>query len=122
MDRKLVVIGSTVRYRSQQALHRTIGAVWRIESARVIAGLTRLTRDIGLAEDLAQEAPVAALEQWPQQKRHDFRSFLEDVLADQPQDKEIHVILDNYCTHKKNDDWPSKFEVASTSRRLPPVG
>ncbi len=47
------------------ALHRTIEAVWRIESARVIAGLTRLTRDVGLAEDLAQEALVAALEQWP---------------------------------------------------------
>ena len=46
--------------------HRTIEAVWRIESARVIAGLTRLTRDVGLAEDLAQEALVAALEQWPQ--------------------------------------------------------
>ena len=48
-----------------QVLHRTIEAVWRIESARVIAGLTRLTRDVGLAEDLAQEALVAALEQWP---------------------------------------------------------
>ena len=48
------------------APHRTIEAVWRIESARVIAGLTRLTRDVGLAEDLAQEALVAALEQWPQ--------------------------------------------------------
>ena len=49
----------------QHATHRTIEAVWRIESARVIAGLTRLTRDVGLAEDLAQEALVAALEQWP---------------------------------------------------------
>jgi RNA polymerase sigma factor (sigma-70 family) len=53
-----------------QALHRTvhrsIEAVWRIESARVIAGLTRFTRDVGLAEDLAQEALLAALEQWPQ--------------------------------------------------------
>ena len=49
-----------------QALHRTVEAVWRIESARVIAGLTRLTRDVGLAEDFAQEALVAALEQWPQ--------------------------------------------------------
>ena len=46
-------------------LHRTVEAVWRIESARVIAGLTRLTRDVGLAEDLAQEALLAALEQWP---------------------------------------------------------
>lgn len=49
-----------------QALRRTIEAVWRIESGRVIAGLTRLTRDVGLAEDLAQEALLAALEQWPQ--------------------------------------------------------
>jgi RNA polymerase sigma factor (sigma-70 family) len=48
------------------ATHRAIEAVWRIESARVIAGLTRLTRDVGLAEDLAQEALLAALEQWPQ--------------------------------------------------------
>lgn len=46
--------------------HRAIEAVWRIESARVIAGLTRLVRDVGLAEDLAQEALVAALEQWPE--------------------------------------------------------
>ncbi len=48
------------------ATHRTIEAVWRIESARLIAGLTRLTRDVGLAEELAQDALVAALEQWPQ--------------------------------------------------------
>jgi RNA polymerase sigma factor (sigma-70 family) len=45
--------------------HRTIDAVWRIESARLIAGLARVVRDVGLAEDLAQEALVAALEQWP---------------------------------------------------------
>ena len=44
---------------------RAIDAVWRIESPRLIAGLTRLTRDIGVAEDLAQDALVAALEQWP---------------------------------------------------------
>src|SRR3954467_13757290 len=46
--------------------HRTIEAVWRIESPRLIAGLTRLVRDVGLAEDLAQDALVAALEQWPE--------------------------------------------------------
>jgi RNA polymerase sigma-70 factor, ECF subfamily len=45
---------------------RTIDAVWRIESARLIAGLARYVRDVGLAEDLAQEALVAALEQWPE--------------------------------------------------------
>ncbi len=45
--------------------HRAIDAVWRIESARLIAGLARIVRDVGLAEDLAQDALVAALEQWP---------------------------------------------------------
>jgi len=50
---------------SQPDLHRTIDAVWRIESPRLIAGLTRIVRDVGLAEDLAQDALVAALEQWP---------------------------------------------------------
>ncbi|HEV2060325.1 MAG TPA: RNA polymerase sigma factor [Solirubrobacteraceae bacterium] len=46
--------------------HAAIQAVWRIESPRLIAGLTRLVRDVGLAEDLAQDALVAALEQWPE--------------------------------------------------------
>src|SRR2546421_11123937 len=45
--------------------HRTIDAVWRIESPRLIAGLTRIVRDVGVAEDLAQDALVAAFEQWP---------------------------------------------------------
>ena len=45
---------------------RAIEAVWRIESARIIAGLTRMVRDVGLAEELAQDALVAALEQWPE--------------------------------------------------------
>jgi len=47
--------------------HRTIEAVWRIESGRIIGGLTRVLRDLGLAEELAQDALVAALEQWPEQ-------------------------------------------------------
>ncbi len=47
--------------------HRTIDAVWRIESPRLIAGLARIVRDVGLAEDLAQDALVAALERWPRQ-------------------------------------------------------
>src|SRR5919198_1788919 len=46
--------------------HRAIEAVWRIEAARLIAGLTRVVRDVGVAEDLAQDALVAALEQWPE--------------------------------------------------------
>jgi len=47
-------------------VHRTIEAVWRIESARLIAGLARMVRDVGLAEELAQDALVAALERWPE--------------------------------------------------------
>jgi RNA polymerase sigma factor (sigma-70 family) len=48
------------------ATHRAIDAVWRIESARLIAGVARIVGDIGLAEDLAQDALVAALERWPE--------------------------------------------------------
>src|SRR5450432_3848712 len=47
-------------------VHRAIDAVWRIESPRLIAGLARIVRDVGLAEDLAQDALVAALERWPE--------------------------------------------------------
>ena len=46
-------------------IHRTIDAVWRIESPRLVAGLMRIVRELGVAEDLAQDALVAALEQWP---------------------------------------------------------
>jgi len=47
-------------------IQRTIDAVWRMESAKLIAGLTRMVRDVGVAEDLAQDALVAALERWPE--------------------------------------------------------
>jgi RNA polymerase sigma factor (sigma-70 family) len=46
--------------------HRTIDAIWRIESAKLIAGLARMVRDVGLAEELAQDALTAALERWPE--------------------------------------------------------
>src|SRR2546421_7666172 len=55
-----------IRHVTSSATHRAIDAVWRIESARLIAGLARLVRDVGLAEELAQDALVAALEQWPE--------------------------------------------------------
>src|SRR5213595_2220892 len=48
-----------------QKVADAIDAVWRIESARLIAGLARMVGEVGLAEDLAQDALVAALEQWP---------------------------------------------------------
>src|SRR5688500_7584321 len=47
-------------------VRRTLDGVWRIESARLIAGIARIVRDVGLAEELAQDALVAALEQWPE--------------------------------------------------------
>jgi RNA polymerase sigma factor (sigma-70 family) len=51
---------------ASSATHRTIDVVWRMEAPRVVAGLTRMVRDVGLAEDLAQDALVVALERWPQ--------------------------------------------------------
>ncbi len=48
-------------------INRTIDAVWHMESAKLIAGLVRMTRDVDIAEDLAQDALIAALEQWPEQ-------------------------------------------------------
>src|SRR5437588_7328914 len=47
-------------------IHRTIDAVWRMESAKLIAGLARIVRDVGVAEDLAQDALLVALEKWPE--------------------------------------------------------
>src|SRR5579863_1988134 len=50
---------------SDSAIHRTVEAVWRMESAKIIAKLARMLRNVGLAEELAQDALVIALEQWP---------------------------------------------------------
>src|ERR1700704_4236234 len=51
---------------TDSATHGAIDAVWRIEQAKLIAGLARIVRDVGLAEELAQDALVIALERWPQ--------------------------------------------------------
>jgi len=51
---------------SRASAHRTVDAIWRMESPRLIAGLTRMVRDVGLAEDLAQDALIVALERWPE--------------------------------------------------------
>ncbi|MCM3746427.1 RNA polymerase sigma factor [Paenibacillus pasadenensis] len=50
---------------NESDVHRSLDGIWRIESAKIIACLTRIVRDVGLAEDLAQEAFIAALERWP---------------------------------------------------------
>jgi RNA polymerase sigma factor (sigma-70 family) len=60
------VTAADILRKTHQDTHRAIDAVWRIESARLIAGLARIVRDVGLAEELAQDALVAALEQWPE--------------------------------------------------------
>ena len=50
----------------ESPIHRTIDAVWRIESAKIIATVARMVRDVGVAEELAQDALITALEQWPE--------------------------------------------------------
>jgi transposase len=96
---------------SIQAIERASGYV-ETDSGKVVRGLKSTYKRHGTLN------LFAALEVGTGQvktkftefkKREDFRSFLDDVLADQPQDKEIHVILDNYSPHKGNDDWLAKF-------------
>jgi hypothetical protein len=53
-------------------------------------------------------------------KRADLQNFLDGVIADMSPDKEIHVILDNYSTHKNNDDWLAKFEFAGSTNASNP--
>src|SRR5690606_20033854 len=60
------VVSGSAPVTDTAATHRAIHAVWRIESARVIAGIARMVRDVGLAEELAQDALVTALEKWPE--------------------------------------------------------
>jgi RNA polymerase sigma factor (sigma-70 family) len=57
--------GALIEPMTDEPAHRSVDAVWRLESARVIAGLVRMVRDVALAEDLAQDALEAALQQWP---------------------------------------------------------
>jgi hypothetical protein len=63
--------GSIFRHRRRipimSDVHRAIEAVWKIESVRLIAAIARITGDIGIAEELAQDALVAALERWPEE-------------------------------------------------------
>src|SRR5215467_8627839 len=87
---------------------RTIEAVWRIESARLIAGLTRLVRDVGVAEDLAQDALVAALRQWPESGVPDHPGAWLMATAK-------HRALDHFRRNKmldrKHEELGRQFEV-----------
>ena len=95
------------------APHRTIEAVWRIESARVIAGLTRLTRDVGLAEDLAQEAFVAALEQWPQSGVPDNPAAWLTATAKR---RAIDLFRRNAVAKRKYEELARELEALETPR------
>jgi len=96
---------------SMQAIERASGYV-ETDSGAVVRALKSTyqrhgTLNLFAALDVGTGQVQAKITEF--KKRADFQNFLEGVLADQAPDKEIHVILDNYSTHKKNDDWLAKF-------------
>jgi len=97
---------------SIQALTRPSGYV-RSSDGKVVHGLKSTykrngTLNLFAALDVASGHVHAKTTDT--KKREDFRQFMDEVLAEVPPEKEIHVILDNYCTHKKNDDWLAKYQ------------
>ena len=97
---------------SIQAIERASGYV-ETDSGKVVRGLKSTykrhgTLNLFAALQVGTGQGKAKFTEY--KKRENFRSFLDDVLADQPQDKEIHVILDNYSPHKRNEDWLARFE------------
>jgi transposase len=97
---------------SLQAIERPSGYV-ETDSGAVVRGLKSTykrhgTLNLFAALEVATGQVKTAITDF--KKRADFQNFLDGVIAEQPVDKEIHVILDNYSTHKKNDDWLAKFE------------
>ena len=97
---------------SMQAVERPSGYVLT-DSGKIVRGLKSTYKRHGtlnLFAALNVGTGVVRTKITEFKKRADFQGFLEGVIADQPPDKNIHVILDNYSTHKKNDDWLAKFE------------
>src|SRR2546425_4276067 len=97
---------------SLQAIERASGYV-ETDSGKVVRGLKSTYKRHGtlnLFAALEVGTGQVKTKFTEYKKREDFRSFRDDVPADQPQDKEIHVILDNYSPHKGNDDWLAKFQ------------
>jgi transposase len=97
---------------SMQAIERPSGYI-ETDSGAVVRGLKSTYKRHGtlnLFAALEVATGQVKTEITDFKKRADFQNFLEGVIAEQPADKEIHVILDNYSTHKKNDDWLAKFE------------
>jgi len=96
---------------SIQAIERTSGYV-ETDSGKIVRGLKSTYKRHGtlnLFAALEVGTGQVKTKFTENKKREDFRSFLDGVLADQPRDKEIHVVLDNYSPHKRNDDWLAKF-------------
>jgi transposase len=89
-----------------QAIQRPSGYVETDSGAVVRAMKSTYKRNGTLLEIATGQVYVQTTEQ---KKREDFRRFLDSVVAELPASREIHVILDNYCTHKKNDDWLAKY-------------
>ena len=97
---------------SLQAIERSSGYV-ETDSGAVVRGLKSTYKRHGtlnLFAALEVGTGQVHTKFTDSKKREDFLGFLEDILADQPQSKEIHVILDNYSTHKRNHNWLAKFE------------
>jgi len=97
---------------SMQAIERPSGYV-ETDSGAVVRGLKSTykrhgTLNLFAALEVGTGQVKTKITEY--KKRADFQSFLDGVIAEQPADKEIHVIVDNYSTHKKNDDWLAKFE------------
>jgi transposase len=97
---------------SIQAIERASGYV-ETDSGRVVRALKSTYKRHGtlnLFAALEVDTGQVHTKFTEYKKRKDFRGFLDGVVADLPQDREIHVILDNYSPHKRNDDWLAKFE------------
>lgn len=92
---------------SIQALERNSGFVYT-SSGKIVRGLKSTYKrhgTVNLFAALNVATGTIQSKMTTTKKRPDFQTFLNEVVADTPHDREIHVILDNYCTHKKNDDW-----------------
>lgn len=95
---------------SIQALERSTGYVCT-SSGKIVRGLKSTYKrhgTINLFAALDVATGTIKSKTTTTKKRPDFQAFLDDIVADVPDDKSIHVIIDNYCTHKKNDDWLAK--------------
>lgn len=88
--------------------HRAIEAVWRIESARLIAGLARIVRDVGVAEELAQDALVTALEQWPESGVPDKPGAWLMTAAKR---RAIDLLRRSKLVERKHEDLGREFEA-----------